>query len=63
MRALAEGDAGSGPETDHPDHPSGIEKNLSRGVDVPEKAGKMCGSLGHFGDESERGAEAGSKDL
>ena len=51
MRALAEGDTGSGPETDHPATPSGIEKNLSRGVDVPEKAGKMCGSLGHFGDE------------
>ena len=34
-----------------------------QGVDGHEICCKMCGSLGHFGDESERGAEAGSKDL
>src|SRR5690606_33898206 len=35
----------------------------SRGVDGHEICCKMCGTLGHFGDESERGAEAGSKEL
>ena len=31
--------------------PPESEKNPSRGVDVPEKACIMCGSLGHFGGE------------
>src|SRR3546814_20990316 len=58
MRALAEGDTGSGPETDQPATPSGLEKNLSRGVDVPEKAGKKCGSPG---DRKRGGGEGGGQ--